>query len=321
MKKKERAPTIEELKERLKIANAPLWQHSEPLFSIVTSPEGLKLFPLHESCEQSTLLVLLLDLTDYTSEAAQEILEEWASEYRGLPWKTVIIYQNNYLFMKSTGKFTEQLKASEVLNASALLVDPQGEWFEYFQAGGKPSILLLHRGNVLHRESLDGDFDSKIEAFESRFQEVLRLEDPGLSLFEVSRKTTQKPRDRKIISTSEFIQGGNWIQAAGSIMTEDSTGTLQFNFQGNQLRMIATLHPQARANCRFQVLLNNEPIKPQMYGKNVHQGDKGSAVSEVNKASGVFELVDSDNEVKGMITIKFQNALENPVIIYSFKSA
>ena len=320
MRRKEKVLTIEEVKAKIIDQSTEKWLHSEPLLGIAAFSDGLKMIPLHSISEQGTLLLFMIDLGDYNVELVLEVLAQWMNEYKGLPWKPVIVFQPKYLFLKSS-KFLDRFRSHQVFNSIPIFTDPLGEWFDYFGNSKESGLVIFHQGNVVFKENFGNQFHAKMKAAEKQFQDILRVDDPGLPLFEITDTITKKKPDLKKIELENLIQGGTWIQANDSLVTEDSNASLQFQFEGQCLRLLAITHPQARENTRFLIYLNDEPLSSVHYGKSTHQGDRGSAFSEINKSSGIFELIDADTPIKGKVTLKFLNTLQNPVIIYSLRSA
>jgi hypothetical protein len=133
--------------------------------------------------------------------------------------------------------------------------------------------------------------------------------------------TPKKPVDHRALSARDLLLAGNWMQANDSVVTEDSTAGLSFNFEGSHLRIVAITHPNARETARLTVSFNDEPLPSAHYGANTRLGDKGTAISEINRTSGLYELVSSSLTLKGKITLRFMNAVENPVILYGIRTA
>jgi hypothetical protein len=107
----------------------------------------------------------------------------------------------------------------------------------------------------------------------------------------------------------------------GSIVTDDGHAVVTAHFEGRHLRLIATLHPQARDTSRLHVTLNDKPVPQNLCGQNLKLDDKGHAVIEINRNSGTYEIIHSTTPVKGMIKIHFVSVIENPVVFYEMRSA
>jgi hypothetical protein len=137
----------------------------------------------------------------------------------------------------------------------------------------------------------------------------------------VTRRETGKILEKGIIPFERLTLGGNWIQGSNTVMTEDSSASLSFPFEGEHLRLLANLHPQARDPSRFSIYFNDEPLASAHFGPHTYQGDRGNPTVELNRIQGVYEIIDAETPLRGKITFKFLNAVENPVILYSFRYA
>jgi len=313
MKRKEKPLTPEEIKARLIQQNLENWSHSEPQFSLFPTLEGLKILPLSKSAEQDLFLVFLVDLTHYSADQVLSTLERFHHEYKGLPWKPVLVMEQKYLFLKDT-RFYDRFRNIKSFNTLPLFLDGKGEWFEHFNAGSG-MILLLHRGNEILRLPLLPEISKQIAKMERALQEGLRLDDPGLPLLSVKDQAKGLGPDLRVLPARELTLNGNWMSTPESVVTEDSNAQLSFYFEGSYLRLVASPHPNSREPTRFVITLNQEPIPSVHYGSNTRLGEKGSSISEVSKSHGVFELIHSNTPLRGDVRIKFFNAVENPVII------
>ncbi len=319
-KRKEKPLTPEEIKAKMIQQSSPQWAHSPPLLGLAGTPEGSAFIPLAPEAEKGTLLLFLLDWGDYLADGVLEILSGLLDEYAGLPWTPVIAYQPNTLYLKNT-KFFDRYRNHPNFNTIPLFTDPTGDWFDLLRAEGGPVMAIVHQGIVVFKESMKSAPIQVILRAEQKLQEILRVEDPGLPLFGVRERTLKKRLGRGIISPDAFTLNGNWIRGAGSVMTEDSSATLSFQFEGEHLRLLAALHPMARDPCRFTVSLNDEHLVGVHYGPNTHQGDRGSAFVEIGRTQGIYEIIEAESALKGKITFKFLNAVENPVVLYSLHFA
>ena len=111
------------------------------------------------------------------------------------------------------------------------------------------------------------------------------------------------------------------MKANQALVTDDSKAALSFPFEGKKLRLICVSHPQARENTRATISLNDQALPNPHHGEHVHMNDKGLAVMEINKTSGMYELIDAEMTLRGPVQINFLNAVENPLILYEFRSA
>ncbi len=319
LKRKQKALSPEELKEKLITQSGEFWLHSEPLLGFIPQQDGPKFFSLSPQMD-GVVVVFLLDVGDYVSERVLETLGGWRERYRNLHWKAVLAFQQKYLFVKNP-KFLERYRHSQTFTKTPVYLDPLGEWFESFQTKNHPEILLFNQGNLIFKEKLLPDYEKSMLLAEHQLQDVLRLDDPGLPLSRVPTDLEVTIVDQKIILNDALAQSGYWVQANSSLVTDDSHAALSFPFEGKHLRLLGVTHPQARETTRIQIFLNGEALPAIRHGENVHFNDKGLTIMDINKNTGIYELVRSDEVLKGTIQIKFMNAHENPVILYELRSA
>jgi hypothetical protein len=316
-RRKERPLTLEEIKEKLIQAAGENWLHGEPLCGYTSLIDGGKIIPLSPKVEKSILVLFLLDAGDYTSDRALEALMRWQERYRKLPWTPIIAFRSKYLFQK-VPRFFDRFRHIASFQALPLVIDPQDEWFQYFEAKG-PTLVFSYEGNTLFNEALLPDFAEQIENAERKLQENLHVRDPGLPMLEVEPIQVSLPIDTDRKLCTEIAQSGYWSAAGNAIASDDTNAKLSIPFSGTHLRLIAITHPQARENTKALIFLDDVPLNASVHGGNVHPGDRNQSVFEINKYSGVYELVKSDRKISGTITIKFLNAHENPVMIYELR--
>ena len=118
LKKRVKALTPEELKEKNKKEYTPFWLHSEVLF-------GANLYPVSDSFTKQITLIFLLDIADFTTERLVERIHSWNQKYAKLPWQGVFVMQQKYAFLKET-KFFDRFKNQ------VIFLDPFNELFERF---------------------------------------------------------------------------------------------------------------------------------------------------------------------------------------------
>ncbi len=319
-KRKEKPLTLEEIKAKMIQQSEEAWTHSAPLIGLASSNDGPVWLPLDPSAAQGTLLLLMLDFGDYLSDAILELVSDMMDEYTRLPWRPVIAYQPKTLFLKQA-KFFDRYRNQSHFHHIPVYSDQSGDWFDALKTGGSPTLAILHQGIVVFKEAFGKDPVRTLFQAEEQLQRILRVEDPGLPLFRVSLRETDKILEKGMIPNDSLTLGGNWIQGGNTIMTEDSSASLSFSFEGEHLRLLANLHPQARDPSRFSIYFNDEPLASAHFGQHTYQGDRGNPTVELNRTQGVYEIIDADTPMRGKITFKFLNAVENPVILYSLRFA
>lgn len=319
-KRKEKPLTLEEIKAKMIAQSESSWRHSPPLIGLAASSDGPVWLPLDPSAAEGTLLFLMLELGDHLSDALLETVSDMIDRYSRLPWRPVIAYQPKTLFLKQA-KFFERYRTQSHFHLIPLYSDDTGDWFDTLQTNGSPTLAILHQGIVVFKEAFGKDPLLTLLHAESKLQQILRVEDPGLPLFDVTRRETQKTLEKGAIALESLTLNGNWIRGANTVMTEDSAASLSFQFEGEHLRLLANLHPQARDPAKFSIYFNDEPLASAHYGPHTYQGDRGNPTVELNQSQGVYEIIDAERPLRGRITLKFLNAVENPVILYSLRFA
>ncbi len=319
-KRKEKPLTLEEIKAKMIQQSEESWTHSTPLIGLAASNDGPVWLPLDPSAAEGTLLLVMLEFGDYLSDAILGLISDMMDEYSKLPWRPVIAYQPTTLFLKQQ-KFFDRYRNQSNFHLIPVFSDQAGDWFDTLKTNGAPTLAILHQGIVVFKEPFGQDPIRTLLQAEEQLHQILRVEDPGLPLFRVTPRATKKTLEKGSIPIDSFTLGGNWIRGANTVMTEDSSATLSFQFEGEHLRLLANLHPQARDPSRFSIYFNDEPLASAHFGPNTYQGDRGNPTVELNRTQGVYEIIDAETPLRGKITFKFLNAVENPVILYSLRFA
>jgi hypothetical protein len=320
MKRKVKVLTIEEIKEKMIHSSTENWPHSEPHFGLLPTQEGVKVLPLSPLAESGLLVLFLVDLVDYSFGLVLDAIEHLRAHLKNLPWDAVILTEEKYSFSRNP-QFLDRFRMTRTFSSVPFLYDQKGDFFEHFQAKAGPRMVLLHRGNSVLNVPMTPDFPEQLKLLEQQLHDALRIDDPGLPLPVISRANFPRPMDKRLIPAEELILQGNWVQAAHAVASEDSQGAVSFPIQGYQVRLIATTHGNSREATRFSITFNDEPLPSAHFGAATRQAEKGIAVGEITKGSGIFEIIHSNVEMKGTIKIRFLNAVENPVILYGVRVA
>jgi hypothetical protein len=314
IRRKEKPLTLDELKDKLSAASIENWIHGDPLCAYTPLIDGGKIITLSPKVENSLLMIFLLDSADYATDRSLEVLTKWQDRYRKLAWTPIIAFRSKYDFQKNP-RFFDRFRQMGSFQALPLLIDPQDELFSFYDAKG-PTLVFSDRGETIFNELLQPDFEKQVERAESSFQQTLHRRDPGLPLLEVEPTKLVLPIDHATQTATQLGPSGYWTNAENSIASDDPSAKLTIPFSGTHLRLVAITHPNARENTKAQIFLDDVPLASNIHGAQVHPGDRGQSVFEVNKHTGIYELVKSERKIQGVISVKFLNALENPVIIY-----
>ncbi|MBS1959017.1 MAG: hypothetical protein JST80_06055 [Bdellovibrionales bacterium] len=317
LRRREKPLSPEELKDKIIKEFGDSWMHSEPHFGF--SPDG-SLFPLSNLFQSEISLLFLLDAGDYITDRAYEFMQQLKGRYPRLPWMPIIAFNYKYSFLKNT-KFFDRFKHFPIFHTTPLFIDKNSHLDRLHKIDGLPTVVFFNRAHDINRISLGGDFQQAIMECERTLQIALRMYDMGLPLPNVPTFEAQGPVDSNRTTLKDVVKGGSWIGFEDTIVTDDPKATIDTYFDGKQLRLISTLHPQARDTSRLQVTMNDKPVPHNLCGSNLKIDDKGNTVVEINRNSGVYELISSPNAIKGKIKIHFVSVIENPVVFYELRTA
>ena len=308
IKKRERTLTPEEFKEKQKRDYAPFWLHSEVLF-------GAKLYPVSETFKKNVTIIFLLDVADYTTERIAEQLLAWNQKYSKLPWQGVLAFQQKYAFLKNQ-KFFERFKNQIVF------LDPFGELFERFGSKKEPVALILKNGEFISSMPLLPNFPEMVFKLEMEFQKTLRLDDDGLPLANIEKWNKKNaPTEQNTVTPEQVSTFGEWNGSNTLLITEKNGSILSAPFRGRLLRLIAMAHPNARDPIKVSIMFNEKPLSNSIQNNIIHEESNGTTVFELNKTNGIYDLIQADHELTGVVKLTFLNAYDNGAVFYEFKIA
>ena len=312
LKKKERVLTQDELKIKLNKDFAPFWINSEVLF-------GPNLFPVSDAFSKKVTLLFLFDIADFTTEKTIEILNLWAHKYINLQWGGVLVFQQKHAFLKNP-KFFERYKNQKIF------IDSFGELFKRFGSENEPVAVVLKNGEFVSSIPLNPNFSDAFLQIEQQLQVSLRTDDLGLPLPFVE-KTVQKNISSKQQSvTPENVSTfGEWSGSSTMIMTEKNGSILSIPFKGKKLRLLAMAHPNSRDPVKVSITFNEKSVTGAYKGSIIHEdmtgATAGQTIFELNKTTGIYDLINSENELTGVMKLTFLNTYDNPAIFYEFRIA
>jgi hypothetical protein len=320
MKRKVKVLTLEEIKEKMLTQGAENWPHSEPHFGLLPTPEGIQLLPLSYLAETGLLVLFLVDLVDFSFSQVLEAVEHLRSSLSNLPWEVVIVAEEKYSFSRNP-HFLDRYRITRSFSSIPFLYDQNGDYFARFRASSGHRMVVLHKGNEVLNLPMTPDFPGNLAKVEQQLHDALRIDDPGLPLPDIALAKFTRPMDRRLIPAEELILQGHWIQTTHAVASEDSQAAVSFPIQGYQVRLIATTHGNSRETTRMSITFNDEPLQSAHFGAATRQAEKGTAIAEVSKGAGIFEIIHSNVELKGTVKIRFLNAVENPIILYGVRIA
>lgn len=317
LRRREKPLSPEELKDKILKEYSESWMHSEPHFGF--SSDG-SIFPLSNLFQSEICLLFLLDAGDYITDRAYEFMQQLKSRYPRLPWIPMIAFSYKYSFLKNT-KFLDRFKHFPIFHTTPLFIDKHMNLDRLHKIDKLPTVVFFNRAHDIKRISLAGNFEEAITECEKTLQIALRMYDIGLPLPNVPNFHAHGPVDMARTTLKDIVKDGNWVGFEGTIVTDDPKATIDTYFEGKQLRLISTLHPQARDASKLHVTMNDKPVPQNICGNNLKIDDKGHTVVEINRNNGVYELISSATPIKGKIRIHFVSVIENPVVFYELRSA
>lgn len=308
LKKRERVLTPAEFKAKQKRDYEPFWINSEAIF-------GANLFPISESFKKQVTILFLLDATDFTTERTTELLAQWNHKYANLRWDGILVFQLKYAFLKNA-KFFDKFKNQKIF------LDAFGELFDRFGSGKEPVAVVLKDGELISSIPLLPNFIESTYLLEQQLQKALRIGDPGLPLL-LSEKNQKinLPIEQKTFLPEDVTTFGEWNGSKNLITSEKNGSSITFPFRGKSLRLIAMAHPNSRDPIKTSITFNEKPLPIVLQNSLIDHEDLGSTTFQINKINGIYDLIQSDTEITGIIKLTFMNAFDNGVVFYSFKTA
>jgi hypothetical protein len=320
IRKKEKPLTREERIEKIKKDSGPHWIHSEPLFGLTPSATGPQLLATSDVTDEQILVIFLLDAADYLTDRVIEVLEIWKTRYKKLAWKPVVVFQQKYIFLKNP-KFFDRFKNHPVYQTLPIYLDPFGEIFEKFGSQTEPVALIMNRGQLVYSAPLSPNFAGQLLELERCLHRTLRQDDVGLPLPLLYSYEIDAPIDTRLIHAEEVTQNGQWAVTRSSLATDDPHAFLTTGFEGKSLRLVATLHPNARENAKIHITFDGAALPQNLLSPMVHTNDKGQSILEINRNTGVYEILHSKHAIRGVLKLHFHGVMETPIIFYELRQA
>ena len=308
IKKKERVLTPDEFKAKQKRDYEYFWINSNVIF-------GANLYPVDDHFTKQVSILFLLDPADFTTERAVDLIQNWKIKYDKLQWDAILVFQQKYAFMKNP-KFFDRFKNQKIF------IDTFGELFERFGSKKEPVSVVLKNGEFISSMPLLPNFLDMSYQLEQQLQSTLRMEDPGLPLSK-SEKWSKKnvPMEQQNITPDQVTTFGEWNGTANLLMTEKNNSVLSIPFKGKFLRLVAMAHPTSRDPIKVSITFNEKPLATSIQTSVVHEDNSGVTSIELNKNNGIYDLIQSDTPLTGVVKLTFINTYDNGAIFYEFKIA
>lgn len=305
LRKKERVLTPAEFKAKQKRDYAPFWFNTEVLF-------GANLYPVAESFENNVNVLFLLDVADYTTERVLTLLDYWDDKYGKLNWNGILVFQQRYAFLNQA-KFFERYKQQKVF------LDTFGELFQRFGSENEPVAVILKNNELITSMPLSKNFSQTAMQLELELQKSLRMGDPGLPLAAPGLLPEKSSKGQQSVGPDGVSTFGEWNGTNTLLVTEKNGSIISVPFKGKNLRLIAMAHPNSRDNIKIGITLNEKHISNAAQTSLIHEDNNGDTFFEINKTTGIYDLVQSDTELTGVIKLTFLNAYDNGAVFYAFK--
>jgi len=306
LRKKERVLTPEEFKAKQKRDYAPFWFNSEVIF-------GANLYPVSESFTKQVTVLFLLDVADYTTERVIELLHYWEEKYTKLHWQGIIVFEQKYAFLKNP-KFFDRYKGQKIF------LDTFGELFQRFGSLKEPVAVILKNGELVSSLPLLPNFSDTALDVENLLQSTLRIQDPGLPLPSAEKLTPNSATTQQTVTPEGVSTFGEWNGSKNLLITEKNGSIIAVPFKGKRLRLIAMAHPNARDSIKVSIMFNEKPLSNALQNSLIHDFS-GMTTFDINKVTGIYDLIESENEITGIIKLTFLNAFESGAVFYEFKIA
>ena len=308
IKKKVRTLSPAEYRENQKKEYASCWINSEVIF-------GANLFPVQESFTQKITILFLVDAADYTAERIMEVMQLWNQKYLNLKWDDVLVFQQKYAFIKNQ-KFIDRYKHQKIF------LDTFGELFERFGSKTEPVAVLLKNGEFVSSMPLLPKFTDQIFQLELELQKSLRNDDIGLPLLAPEKFIKKNvPIEQQSFTPETVTTFGEWSGTNDLLITQKNGSILSIPFRGKHLRFVGMAHPDSREPIKALITFNEKPLNSSVQTGIIHEDSTGATTIEINKITGVYDLIQSENEIAGVLKISFINAYDNGLIFYGFKVA
>ena len=308
IKKKERMLTPEEFKAKQKRDYESFWINSHVLF-------GANLYPVDDAFTKQVTILFLLDPADFTTERVIEIIQTWKTKYDKLQWDCVLTFQQKYAFMKNP-KFYERFKNQKIF------IDTFGELFERFGSKSEPVAVVLKNGEFISSMPLLPNFLEMSYQLEQQLQSTLRMDDIGLPLAKVEKWSKKNaPLEQQNITPDQVTTFGEWNGTTSLLMTEKNNSILSIPFKGRFLRLVAMAHPNSRDPIKVSITLNEKSLATSIQSSAVHEDNSGITTIELTKNNGIYDLIQSETPLTGVVKLTFVNTYDNGAVFYEFKIA
>ena len=182
--------------------------------------------------------------------------------------------------------------------------------------------MIFKNGEFVSSFPLLPDLNEKFFTFEIEFQKILRINDDGLPL-PIAEKmgAGTSPVAQEIVTPDLVSTFGKWEGGSTLLLTEQNDSIISIPFRGRFLRLLAMAHPNAHDPIKVAITFNEKALPNNFHTALVRDDKKGNTVFDLNKTIGIYDLIQSDREIVGIIKLNFINAFDNGAVFYGFRIA
>lgn len=318
-KKREQVMSIEEMRIKVKNEKIAYWHHSPVLFGIVKTSHGLQFIPVVPHFENTAYLLFFLHPSDLLAKSIIEFIDTLEGRYKNLPWKPVIIFSQHLSYEKNP-VFFEPFKHLKIYQKIPVYLDYFNEFLEWAKVGQQSKLILFAHGVREEEIEFNKKVPEQLLNVERALQSHLRAHDPGLPLPLLYEYSMEGAYDVVKLAPQEVTKNGRWVGPTNfALETEDPSAQIIIPFDGRTLRVLASLHTQARDDSKVYITLDDRPLAQSLLGKHTSTDSQGTSLFEIDRTTGAFDVLSSEEPVQGIIKLEFKNAAVNPICFYGLR--
>ncbi len=322
-KPKERELTREEALEEARVALAPFWYHSKPLFMGSPTPEGIKIFPIENPFAEESWFVALLDPFSPIGTQALRYAKKLTERHFPHRLDSVLIFRSPHEFARDRTTIEALLEREKIRIATCL--DSDGTLHSGFSVSDLEGVSyrVLDRGECKISEV----GYAAPPQLERGIQEFLRHRDPGLALRPLletsswqgssSQSKVSFPSGPSSVSGLQF--SGSWRDERGRRVASGDDAAFEISVIPGRIHLLAESLGKNHLAAEIRVQINGGPVYQELRGLDLEEADAGRTAALVRYASLLELLKASEKSTSSLwnLRIEFPHAQEVPVAIYS----
>ncbi|OFZ55820.1 MAG: hypothetical protein A2428_07385 [Bdellovibrionales bacterium RIFOXYC1_FULL_54_43] len=332
-KPREKQLTAEEAIALAKKELRPLWFGSEPLLAAINHQGGITAHPLDPAFSSRGWVILFIDPTSFAGESTITYAREWHRRYDALNLGFLLVLRFPYPDVYSRTSIEDKFIALHRIEFPVAL-DGDGLLSASFGASETPKMVLTYQQkNHFEKSGLQWFPEG-----ESRVQEFLRANDPGLPLPPVFSPQLKPGNDnsklelgsthfkalRRIETLPETSPSGvplftgKWDQTAASISTADPEAKIAIHCPSSKLSLIARSMLKTVEPASISIQVDGMPAFEEFFGADLQQDDDGRTVARVGSA-WLYRVLDRLPAKNRQVTISFPEADRVRVSLYGLR--